>query len=244
MRGGVVATLLLLSTICRTELYAIPPSGFSAGFGVGVPELAFGEVAFRAFGRCQIGLTATYAPPIGLPDPVDLPTQTLTLASSDVYTLTPQVTQTPLFYAIAPFIRYFPSVTNNFYLQAMFPIIKVNIKVDGAMTPRDNSSLPTVPLAGNVTLTQTLPTFSVGYVFSTRIYYINLAIGAAVMREPTTATAVSAVFPASVGGDADNELALEGINRDIEAAVTDASRDLRANYGIFPSLHLSFGFFF
>ena len=228
--------------VCCRESFAFPTRPFSAGVGFGVPELAFVEAQVAAFVRCQVGASFTYAPPSLMPKDIPLEKQTITLSTGDVYEFTPAVT--PSFYAISPFIRLFTSPNNNFYLQLMWALFKLTATITGDMTPRDNPILPVVPVTGAVTITQSLPTFSVGYFFSSPIYYFNLNIGIASMISPTTSTAVTALVPDALGGNTGNEVQLDGINSDIQTSVTNASTTARASYGLFPSIHLSFGFYF
>jgi hypothetical protein len=236
--------LILLCTVFffSAELRAIPSRPFSVGFGFGVPELAFVEAQVMAFGRCQIGASFSYAPPALMPKDVPLPEQTVTLSTGDVFTYEPLVT--PSFYMISPFLRFFPNTQNNFYLQFLFSVFRATATIRGDMTPRDNAILPSVPVTGTVSLTQTIPNFSVGYLFSTRIYYFNLNIGAAYLRPASTTTSVSALVPDSLGGSAGNEVQLDGINDDIQQSINDSSTTVRTTYGIFPTIHLSMGFYF
>jgi hypothetical protein len=233
----------LFLLLCCTQAPAFPTRPFSAGVGFGVPEFTFVEAQVAAFGRCQLGASFGALPIPGLlPQNIPLDTQTVSLSTGDVFTLQPKVT--PSFYLLSPFIRVFPSKNNNFYLQLMWSMLRLTATITGDMTPRDNPVLPTVPVTGTVLITQAMPTFSVGYLFSTRIFYFNLAIGVARMMSPTTTTSISAAIPNSLGGNSTNEVQLDGINSDIQSSVATASAEVRSTYGYFPSLHLSFGFYF
>lgn len=233
---------LCASLAMSLEAYALPTRPLSMGLGFGVPELAFVEAQIMALGRCQVGASFSYAPAAVMPKNIPLSEQNITLSTGDRFSYQPLVT--PSFFMISPFIRLFPTEKNNFYLQFLFSIFKATASITGEMTPQDNPSLPSVPVSGAVTLTQTIPNFSVGYFFSTRIYYLNLNIGAAYLRPASTSTSVSALVPDSLGGNSSNEVQLDGINSDIEASVNKASTTVRDTYGIFPSIHLSFGFYF
>lgn len=229
--------------LCCTQALAFPTRPFSAGVGLGVPEFTFIEAQVAVFVRCQLGATFGALPIPGLlPKNVPLDTQTVSLSTGDTFTLEPKVT--PSFYLLSPFIRVFPSKDNNFYLQLMWSMLRLTAAITGDLTPRDNPSLPTVPVTGSVLITQSMPTFSVGYFFSSQIYYFNLAIGVAHMMSPTTSTSVSATIPNSLGGNSTNEEQLNNINADIQSSVASASAEVRKTYGFFPSLHISFGFYF
>lgn len=222
---------------------AFPTRPFSAGVGLGVPEFVFLEAQVAAFSRCQIG--ATYAKvwvPGVMPKDIAAPTQTVTLFTGDEYAIDPKVS--PDFSAISPFLRVFPDSSNNFFLQFTWIWMKIDSFITGTFAPQNNVALPEIPMTGTVTINQYLPTVSVGYLFSSQIYYLNLSIGIGYILKPSTSTSANLTIPDSLGGNAGNQDVIDGFNADIQKSVVNATEEIRNRFGIFPSLHFSFGIYF
>ena len=209
---------------------------------VGVPDLLAVRAQFFALPRLQVGFGYTFIPQNNvLGKEVELEAQSIALGDGRDYTLTPSVTPTAI--AVSPFLRYFPNDEDNFYFQLDYHLIRVSAKVTSEIEdPELNIKLDGAVIAGNVQLTQALPTLSIGHVFRGEIYFFNISLGVSWLASLSTDVTLTGALPDQVGGTEPNQAAIDTIKNQLQQQANRQVAEARKSLSLLPSITLSFGF--
>lgn len=238
-RGYARRVTSVLLALFAVSAAALPERNVSLDIGAGLPNTAFAEAQVLVTPRLQFGFAYGMLPVVdALLSSFQLPSQDFNLATGIPARVTPSLTGS--FSTLSPFVRYYPR-ENNFYLQFSLTLIQLKLKVTGDLTEQITGQK--VGLIGaNLTVTQPLPTLSVGYLFSGHEYYINFSIGASFFTSAFTSIELTGLIPDALGGTDGNQSALGQIRDSFNEGVNNATAEFRNAYPIMPSLIISFGF--
>jgi len=100
-------------------------------------------------------------------------------------------------------------------------------------------------LEANITITQLMPTVSIGHIFGTAGFFANIALGASFLSSISASiTDITGTLPNQAGSVDDNEAQLEQIKNDINTQANENSQEFKNQYLLFPSFTLTVGWMF
>lgn len=225
-----------------TSASALPDRTVSFDLGVGVPELLSLHAQVQAMPRLQVGLGYSYIPQSLIPpDLIRVGGGQINLADGKSYLLNPTVSPSALYFT--PFVRYYPS-SGNFYFQLSYSFFRMTGHLlSGLREVGSSTDLAGALVTSDVVITQHLPTLGIGHVFSGKVYFFNVFIGAAWLGSVSTSVTVQSNLPPSVGGDIANQSAVEESKADLQRKTEARVAELRRDWPLLPSIFLSFGIF-
>lgn len=222
---------IFLAATARADMHRI----LALDFTLGTPGIVDAGGHVQAWKSVQLGFG--YGLMTGLPlMSMTLEKQQIDLDSGISVDLQPKLTFR--LSTLTPFVRYFPH-PNNFYVQLSLPLWIITTNVTGTLSHPLLGELED-SLTGTITLTQPLPTLSVGYFFGDNLYFFNLSIGATFYMDPLVAAAFKTAFPDGIGS---NDAAIDQMTSQMQTQVSSMMTQIRDFLPFIPSLNLSFGLF-
>ncbi|MBI4404427.1 MAG: hypothetical protein HY537_09715 [Deltaproteobacteria bacterium] len=231
----VIITLVL----CRYAGATLEGRTLAIDIGAGMPQLLTLQGAVLVINKFQLGFSYGLIPSNNFLGPdIDLPANEVTLANGQSYTVRPKASVG--LSSMMPFIRYFPSQT-NFYVQLGWALFKTKINVHGNFQELSGNVIDDALVSGVATLTQSLPTLSIGHVFTTNIYFFNISLGASFFGTLYTDFGLAGVLPEAMGGNAGNQVALGELKKRMDIEINKAFDEHKAKILFIPSVLVSFG---
>lgn len=231
--------LLCLSFLAPPVFGAALEKTVSIDVGAGVPQLMSvgAQVLIRPWLQAGLGY-GLY--PAGIAMTPDMETESVTLVNGVTYDLSPSnILNLSM---LSPYLRIFPA-ENNFYFQFTYNMLRAVNTVRTNLVPQDSDE-DTLSNAFifNVTTIQPIPTVSIGHIFTGKLMFINISLGASFLLNPSTTVTVTTSLPDEVGGSLLNSDSAEQAKVDIKNAISDLSKNLQNQLFIIPSLFFSVGF--
>lgn len=196
---------------------------------------------FMIWKKWQIGVGYGFLPPVGIMSTgIDLPPMSAKAPGNITIVVYPKATTG--FSWMNPYIRYFPG-TDNFYFQFSYFFYAATLNITSSIEDGNSQLITTNGISGKVTLRQFIPTLGIGVIYGSRLLFFNLNMGYSFVGATTMGVDLSGAL-GQLG-----ELAPEAIE-EMETAMgeavttlSDGPKSLVANWP-FPSINLSFGFYF
>lgn len=228
--------------------YCLPTWGFVArdkilgvDFGFGIPQLIAAQAQLMVLPHFQFGLSYGMVPgSMSFTPQLSLDDRTASFADGNDYQITPEVSTSLA--SVCPFVRYYPT-DRNFYVQLTYGLLRSSSDISSPLTSSDGQTIPGATLTGKVIYTQSLPTLTIGHVFSADTFSINLGMGISVLDSLSTEVSLSGTIPDALGGASGNSDAFDSFESEIALASQRAGRELRQKAVIIPSLFITFGFY-
>lgn len=221
------------------------PKRFWLNFGAGLPQLASLEFSYRLFPRWYIGASYGIIPggqSGSLSPTFSLPSQNVVLANKQFVTFDQPTVQSSLT-SLSPFFRFFPG-TNEFYLQFTMAVWQVRNNFDSALLDINGNTIVDASYKGLITVSQYLPTVSMGHVFNSELFFFNVNMGITIAASTQVAVSSETILPDSMGGTSANQEQIDQINSKANSSIQDAMGTFRDQVKFLPSIHLTFGFMF
>ncbi len=241
--GSVRANLraYALAVACLVTLSArgtTLPRVLGFDLGGGVPELVAADVQVLFARHWQIGLGYGILPGFTSIPNIKIPDQSLNL-SVGTFTLSSQVSAS--LDMLTPFLRYFPT-ERNFYLQAAFSMLRAGFTVDGTIKDSSGNAIGGT-IDASVNVIQPVPTLSLGHIFASQAYFINLNLGVSFLLAPWVSTTVTGAIPSLLGGNAANQAAINSVQSKVSSTISDALRTAQQQVFLIPSITITAGIF-
>lgn len=240
--------LLLLVLTVPTAATAIPERTVSIGVGAGVPEVVFGAIDVAASRHWQLGFSygidgGLLGQALRFDDLRQTAGQTRNVVLSDgrTYEITPQLD--PLqFTMISPSVRFFPT-DRNFYFQLSWTLLRLSSAFTGGIAdPALGIALEGV-VFGTMSYLQHMPTLSIGHIYASKAFFINIRLGASLPFTSTLSVTARAQLPTIVGGTAPNQAAIDSLANQMAADALQSVEDAKREIFIVPSAAITAGFF-
>lgn len=220
---------------------AVPDRLFEFGIAVGAPIFASPEIGLQVLKKIQVGSYFGLVPS-GIIPRFNLPSITEEFFDGFTYLLRPNGDTSLLM--VSPFIRFFPT-ERPFYLQLTWSVARSTHNIISDLTETATGiAIPDATVSSLVTLTEMLPTISVGYFFWRHVYFFNISLGATFLLTPTATATLSAELPLGMGGTVANQAVLNNIQTQINTAMNQAITQVRNYLPFVPSLMISTGIMF
>jgi hypothetical protein len=239
MKGFFLKLLVISAIFVANFSRGLPPRVLAIDFGVGFPNLPTIQAEVLAFPHWQLGFgygSFWVLPPI----PYYVPSQSILFSDGNTYQVSPVINIS--FDVLQPFVRWFPT-ERNFYLQLNFATLRILMPYKSDVT--DVSSGTTIPssVMGNITIYQTMPTFSLGHIFSGKAYFFNVSLGFTFLWLTYTTSSMLLLNEALFGGAGSNDSQVATMNANLQTQVNAALAPYKTYYFCLPSIAFSFGIF-
>jgi hypothetical protein len=206
--------------------------------GGGVPELVAADVQVLVASHWQIGMGYGFIPGLGPISSLKIPDQSINL-SVGTFSVSSQVSAS--LSMLTPFIRYFPT-ERNYYLQFAFSMLRAGFTVNSAIEDSFGAPLGAT-ITANVNVIQPVPTLSLGHIFASQAYFLNLNLGVSFLLSPWVSSSISGSIPDILGGTTANQAAINSLQSKISSAVTNALQSAQQQVFLIPSITITFGIF-
>ncbi len=221
---------------------AAPDRLFEFGMAFGLPILASPEVSIQIFKRIQVGSYFGYVPGAFIPQ-FRLPKMSQKFFNNFTYEMYP-VGNTAAVLMASPFVRYFPT-ERTFYFQLTWSVARSSHKIESPLKETITGiEVPGATISSLVTLTEMLPTLSIGYFFWKHVYFLNVSLGATILLTPSATATLKAELPLGLGGNLNNQSALANIQRQLDTSMGQAIDQIRSVLPFVPSVMISTGIMF
>ena len=216
---------------------------FAFDLQFGFPQIFQGQAAFLPFKRLQVGVGYLPFPAsISITSGARIPAQ---IELVDGYKFYLEARDDTSFDTLPPFVRYFPVPDRNFYFMLSYPMIRGQTTIHMSLVSVVEPSLRYDDIIQvSMLIAQPFPTLSIGHIFATNFFYINLTMGYAYIGDVRVSNLkITGEFPSVNGGNANNEAALAAL---VDNAVTQANQGTsaaRLSFGVIPSIYFAIGFF-
>jgi len=219
---------------------------YNVNVGFGAPQLTSIEAGLRVFEKWQFGLSLGGLPgngPNGLLTPTfKIPSQNVTLTNGTHLQLyEPNVNV--MLYSVAPFVRFFPN-PSGFYLQMTLAGLRAQNKVTSEIKDVNGTTIPGASYDGQITVTQLLPTLSIGHIFASELFVFSLNMGFTFVASLSSDARFTANLPDALGGTTAAEDLNQQASQLATSAANDASNEFRKQVSVIPSIQFLFGFTF
>jgi hypothetical protein len=109
----------------------------------------------------------------------------------------------------------------------------------------DVNSGITIPnsVIGTVTIYQTMPTFSLGHIFSGKAYFFNVNLGFTFLWLTYTTSSMTLLNEAMLGGSGQNDAQVQTMNTTLQSQINTVLAPFKSYYFCLPSIAFSFGIF-
>ncbi len=234
--------LFLLTLLFINKSFAVPPRNVSLDLGLGSPQILFVGANVVISSHFQGGLSYTPIPnSILFHGGFDLSSYSLNIEHSgtviEKFTITPHVNPSLLF--LSPYLRFFPT-SSNFYIQFSYPLIIINATISGTFKPESGDPTLLASVSSKITLIQPLPTISIGHIFCSKLFFINLSIGASFLTRISTSIEISGIFSDVFNSQSTNEV-LQELKSNFENETNTLANEFKKNLFLIPSINISFG---
>ena len=231
----IAVVFLGIVALCRVA-HGVPGRGLSVDFGVGLPQIAQvnGEAAFLDWLQVGFGFGMLNSSWVGLPG-IKLPEKSVTIKGNP-FVFSGDASWT--IQSLSPFIRVFP-IERNFYVQLTYNMMRVSAIMDSDLV--GTALTITDAVRAKATVTQAIPTLSIGHIFSGELYYINLAMGFSVIGTTSVDVEVTGNVPEAIG-DSNTASEFQKQKDDIAKAAQDSAGAIRGEVQVLPSIYLGIGF--
>lgn len=224
---GLVSTVSVAGPLDRVLLLDV---------GVGWPQLAGAEASIFLTPQWYAGLTFGILPGVNNVFPQQtMPTQSAVLPDGNRYYVQPTVKST--YYSISPFMRFFLSKDRPVYLQFMCSAFTTISNITGPLRDNGGAEVPGTAVNGRVILAQLLPTVSLGHIWASKFYFFNLSLGVSFLANIVTNTTAEILLPFPIDTSEAEQMIADSVARSAD----EASRQIRQNMFLLPSIWLSFG---
>lgn len=234
MKIGTPFIVLWLSRL----LLAIPEQNLSFDFGAGAPQLVALQGQVRTWERVQLGASYGMLPGSGL---ITVPFPDFEIKVVEGVNIYAEPKSVWSMYSLSPYFRFFPSKDRNFYLQFMWVFLRT--KADITMKFKDSNQAPLVDAvgAGTVTFTKGFPTFSLGMLFASKLFFVNFTVGFSILATVSSDVSATVLLPDSIGGGAASSSVMETIKAQLNDSASEMASEFRSRYPILPSVMISMG---
>ena len=121
--------------------------------------------------------------------------------------------------------------------------VPATVKVTVGIT--DDLSLSTTgQIVAKATLTQSMPTISIGNIWRSRLLFVHLNLGATFLWTTYTSADIQGIMPDAAGSAEDRQKALDQVKTELSTNVNEKLAPLKAQIILIPSIFLSVGFIF
>jgi hypothetical protein len=238
---------LIKNKVHAEQIAALPIKGakpdrlFEFGIAFGVPIFISPEVAVQIFKQWQVGSYFGMVP-TGILPRFTLPKITEPFFNGLVYELNP-TGDTSLLMA-SPFVRFFPT-ERTFYFQLTWSVARSTHNITSPLRESVTGLLiPDATVNSLITITEMLPTVSIGYFFWSHVYFFNICLGATIPLTPAATATLSADLPLGLGGTLNNQVALNNIQSQVDQSMSTAITEIRKVLPFLPSVMVSTGIMF
>ena len=102
--------------------------------------------------------------------------------------------------------------------------------------------IPGAFISGSVAFTQPLPTLSMGYLLSGKLFFFNISMGLSIFTGATSSISITGKLPDAIGA-AEAAQAFDAVKAQVEEGLVTAAGQMTKELFMLPSLNLSFGFY-
>lgn len=217
------------------------PRVLALDIGAGVPVVAAGEISVLFAEHWQVGFGYGYVPGLSALSNVKVPDQTVTLNG-----IPDSLTFSPKFNAsidmLTPFLRFFPT-ERNFYFQVAYSVLRMNMTVSGPLKDSATGTEIGGALSGTVGVTQPVPTLSLGHIFASREFFVNISLGVSFLLSPSVNVALGGTIPDALGGSSGNQDAINKAQSQLADSIQHSVDTARQQITLIPSVLISCGVF-
>lgn len=233
-----LGTCLILLLFVRPAV-ALIPRNVSVDVGFGIPHLIFGQGIVKISDHWQMGVGYGLIPGAAAAGKgIKLDDQVFALQDGTEVGMTPVLNLN--FNTLLPFIRYFPR-DNNFYVQATYAMLQLGAEISGTLKTNDALGATVGLVTGTATITQPVPTLSVGHVWAGKVYFCDLSLGLSFFLPASASITLKSLIPDALGGSEGNETAINQLGNDLASQLNDNTGTYRDQFPVLPSLSLTFG---
>jgi len=236
-----VAVLLILLLSGMTARATTLPRVLSLDVGMGVPVIANAEVSVLFAEHWQIGFGYGYVPGLSSLSAISVPTQTLSLNGlPDSFSVTPKLTAS--LDMLTPFLRFFPT-ERNWYFQLSYSILRMNMGISGTIEDATTGQGIGGVITGSVSVWQPIPTISMGHIFASKEFFVNLSLGVSFLMSPWVSVSVGGAIPDALGGTSANQGAITNMQNNMSDSIQKSVDTARQQITLIPSILISAGLF-
>lgn len=217
--------------------WGLPDRIVTVDLGVTFPQLSFIQGEVLAWKHWQLGLGLGMLPDAAFPT-IKLREQTFSITDGVQYLSKPSVR--PNLSSLTPFIRYFPG-QNNFYLQVSYTMLRFNAFLKTTLQSVNMPISTYGILSGSFSLTQTIPTFSIGNLFMGKVYFFNVSLGASVLSSIWCRGGLDGLIPDLASDSVQSELKLKEMGNQMCETIVSEFNKQKTDIIILPSIALTFG---
>lgn len=229
---------------------ALPERPMSIGFGFGLPDLVAATADIVALPpRWQIGfgfgIDGGFAGgllPVNRLLSEASQTRSITLFDGREYQLTPEADPASV-NMMLPYLRFYPT-QSNFYLQLTWALLRMSTHFTSTIRDVGTGTNIAALLTGDIAFVQQVPTFSIGNVFHSKAFFVNVRLGVSILFTTSCHVSLSASLPDSVGGLDSNKEALGTVQTQLSDAVVNAAQQAKDQVFVIPSIAVSTGVIF
>lgn len=222
---------------------SIRETRFMVDVGAGLPQLAGLDVAYRLFPSWQIGMGYGLIPGgQGISPGFSLPSQNVTLANEQFVTFSKPTIHTTLS-SMCPFIRWYPN-PSNFYVQFTLGLLQAKNDFESQILDISGNTITDAKYTGVITVTQMLPTLSMGRVFASDLFFFNVNMGVTIVATADVSTSLTSELPDRLGGNTGNQAQLDQVNENAKTSINSGLQVFRNEVLFLPSIQFTFGFMF